>query len=211
MLERAVSAGARAVVVTVDTAVVGSKDDDGPTVWDETPDDFLHANYDGLATSADGLDLEKASDLTPDVIGWLADRTGLPVVVKGVLRGDDAHTAVEAGAAGVWVSNHGGRQLDQSIATRWALPDVSSAVASRAEVYVDGGVRRGVDVLAARGLGAQAVFVGRPALWALTVAGAEGVTRLVRHLGAELVEAMQLAGHPRWDEPASGLLHPVGE
>ena len=91
----------------------------------------------------------------------------MPVVVKGVLRGDDALDCAAAGAAGVWVSNHGGRQLDGVLTTAEALPEVAAAVGGRAEVYVDGGVRTGVDVLRALALGARAVFVGRPALWSL--------------------------------------------
>ena len=193
MLARAVAAEAGAVVVTVDTPGIGTKDD--AAVWDVTPPDFLHANHDvRLDTARDHLDLEKASDLTPGVIGWLREQTGLPVVVKGVLRGDDARRAVDAGAAAVWVSNHGGRQLNGAIATRWALPEVVDAVRGEAEVYVDGGLRRGTDLLAAYALGATAAFVGRPALWALTVAGSGGVTRLVDDLRGELVEAMRLSG-----------------
>ena len=180
--------------LTVDTPGIGTKDD-AAAVWDVTPPDFLHANHDvRLDTARDHLDLEKASDLTPGAIGWLREQTGLPVVVKGVLRGDDARRAVDAGAAAVWVSNHGGRQLDRAIATRWALPEVVDAVRGEAEVYVDGGLRRGTDLLAAYALGATAVFVARPALWALTVAGSGGVTRLVDDLRGELVEAMRLAG-----------------
>lgn len=210
MLARAVQAGARAIVVTVDTPVVGSKQDDGPTVWDETPTEFLHANHDVSLRAADHLALEKATDLTPDVIGWLGERTGLPVVVKGVLRGDDARRAVDAGAAAVWVSNHGGRQLDQAVATRWALPEVAAAVAGKAEIYVDGGVRRGVDVLTAHALGADAVFVGRPALWALAVGGSHGVVRLLSELREELIEAMTLAGYPGWGQPLGDLVHGPG-
>jgi 4-hydroxymandelate oxidase len=207
MLARAVAAGARAVVVTVDTPVVATKYDDGPSVWEGTPESFLHANLDIRLTSAtDHLRLEKASDLTPDVIGWLGDTAGLPVVVKGVLRGDDAVRAVEAGASAVWVSNHGGRQLDQAVPTRWALPEVAAAVAGRAEVYVDGGIRRGLDVLTACSLGARAAFIGRPALWALSVEGAEGVARLLDELRGELVEAMTLAGCPSLDEATDDLV-----
>ena len=107
MLERAVAAGARAVVLTADTPVVGSKEPGPTSVWDEVPDDHLHANEDIAEVPHSAL--EKAMDLTPDVIGWLARRTGLPVVVKGVLRADDARAIVSAGAAGVWVSeDHGG-------------------------------------------------------------------------------------------------------
>ena len=204
MLARAVDAGARAVVVTVDTPVVGTKYDDGTSVWEETPDDYLRTNLDLHDTSDDGLD--KATGLTPDVVSWLSGMTGLPVVVKGVLRGDDAARAVQAGASAVWVSNHGGRQLDQAMATRWALPEVAAAVGSSAEVYVDGGIRRGLDVLAACAMGASAVFLGRPALWALTAEGAAGVTRLISELGSELAEAMTLAGCACLDDVTADLL-----
>jgi 4-hydroxymandelate oxidase len=192
MLERAVAAGARAVVLTADTPVVAVKHEGPASVWDLVPGEHLHANEDlaGVRHSS----LEKAMDLTPDTIGWLAEVTGLPVVVKGILRADDATIALAAGAAGVWVSNHGGRQLDRSIATARALGPVADAVGGGTPVFVDGGVRHGLDVLAALALGAQAVFIGRPALWALAVSGADGVTRLVGTIRAELEEAMRLAG-----------------
>ena len=129
----------------------------------------------------------------------MAAATGVPVVVKGVLRADDARACVEAGAAAVWVSNHGGRQLDRTVATRHALPGVVGAVEGRVPVYVDGGIRSGLDVLAALALGADAAFVGRPALHALAVAGDRGVADLLDRLTAELAEALLLAGcrHPR--------------
>lgn len=192
MLGRAMAAGARALVLTVDTPVAGTKYDDGPSVWDPMPEGHAMANLD-LADAVDG-DLDKATDLTPETIRWLAEATGLPVVVKGVLRGDDAARAVEAGAAGIWVSNHGGRQLDRSISTAAALPEVAQAVAGAAEVYVDGGVRSGLDVLTALSLGARAVFVGRPALWALSVSGSAGVRRLLAELSDELRDALLLSG-----------------
>jgi 4-hydroxymandelate oxidase len=196
MLDAAVAGGARAVVLTADTPVVGRKEDDGPTVWSVTPSDHLLAN---LAEGEYGDDdLDKADDLTPDVIGWLAERTGLPVLVKGVLRGDDAKRCSDAGAAGVIVSNHGGRQLDGAIPTAQALPEVAAALAGTStELYVDGGIRRGEHILAALALGARAVLVGRPALWALTVGGSAGVTRLLTDLGDELEHAMRLAGVAR--------------
>ncbi|TCC10821.1 alpha-hydroxy acid oxidase [Kribbella soli] len=193
MLDAAVEAGARAVVLTVDTPVVGRKEDDGETVWDVAqPGQFLANLPDGEWTDDD---LDKADDLNPDVIGWLAERTGLPVVVKGVLRGDDAKRCADAGAAGLIVSNHGGRQLDGSVPTARALPEVAEAVAgSNLEVYVDGGIRRGEHVLAALTLGARAVFVGRPALWSLAVGSSEGVTRLLTDLGTELDHTLRLVG-----------------
>jgi 4-hydroxymandelate oxidase len=194
MLERAVAAGAQAVVVTADTPVVAAKRDQGDSVWGVTPDVFLHANEDleGVSHAA----IEKATDLAPADIGWLGEVTGLPVVVKGVLRADDAQIAVDAGASAVWVSNHGGRQLDRSISTAAALAPVAEAVGERAEVYVDGGIRDGRDVLAALSLGARCAFIGRPALWALATRGAQGVADLLGLLVEELVEAMTLAGAP---------------
>lgn len=192
MLDAAVAGGARAIVLTADTPVVGRKEDDGPTVWEVIPPGHLLANLDDDYAPGD---LAKADDLTPDVISWLTERTGLPVLVKGVLRGDDAKRCSDAGAAGVIVSNHGGRQLDGSISTAGALPEVASALAGTiTELYVDGGIRRGEHVLAALALGARAVLVGRPALWALSVGGSAGVTRLITDLGEELEHAMKLAG-----------------
>ena len=196
MLDAAVEGGARAVVLTVDTPVVGRKEDTGETVWDLVqPSQFLANLPEG---DWPDQDLAKADDLSPDVIGWLAERTGLPVVVKGVLRGDDAKRCADAGAAGVIVSNHGGRQLDASIPTAQALPEVAEALAGTStEIYVDGGIRRGEHILAALALGARAVFVGRPALWALTVDGSAGVTRLLTDLGTELDHCLRLVGCPR--------------
>jgi 4-hydroxymandelate oxidase len=164
--------------------------------------------YGNVTGTPDRQAAEHAPDLTPDVIGWLRDLTGLPVVVKGVLRGDDARVFVDAGAAGLIVSNHGGRQLDGLVPTAWALPEVVDAVAGTdTEVYVDGGLRRGTHVFAALALGARAVFVGRPTLWALTLAGAAGVTRLIEELTGELVETMRLTGVAELPGIGRDLLH----
>ena len=116
------------------------------------------------------------------------------MVVKGILRADDAGDCVAAGAAAVVVSNHGGRQLDGVVATADALPDVVAEVAGRAEVYVDGGVRRGTDVLRALALGARAVLVGRPAVWGLALGGAAGAGAVLGGLLAETEAAFALAG-----------------
>ncbi|GAA1166615.1 alpha-hydroxy acid oxidase [Nocardioides aquiterrae] len=193
MLERAVAAGARAVVLTVDTPVVGTKyaGPDVPVVWETVDPDLLRVNFDAGYDDLPGA--EKALDLGPDDLGWLADRTGLPVVVKGVLRAEDAVRSVQAGAAAVWVSNHGGRQLDRSAATASCLPDVVAAIGGRAQVYVDGGIRTGLDVLAALALGADAVFLGRLPLLAL-VEGRDGVAALHRELLRQTVDALRLAG-----------------
>ncbi|WP_238162911.1 alpha-hydroxy acid oxidase [Kribbella capetownensis] len=207
MLDAAVPGGARAIVLTVDTPVVGRKEDDGQTVWElAQPGQWLKNLPEGEWSDDD---LDKADDLSPDVIGWIADRTGLPVVVKGVLRGDDAKRCADAGAAAVIVSNHGGRQLDGSIATAQALPEVAEALAGTStEVYVDGGIRRGEHILAALALGARAVFVGRPALWALTVGGSTGVTRLLTDLGDELSHTLRLSGCARPGDLTPDLVIP---
>ena len=192
LLAAAVAAGARAVVLTVDTPVVGTKYDDGPSVWESVDPGLLRANF-GPAYDDSAPGSEKATDLGPRDIGWLRETTGLPVAVKGVLRPDDARRAIQAGATAVWVSNHGGRQLDRSLATAAALPSVVSAVGGEAEIYVDGGVRSGADVLTALSLGATGVFLGRLPLYAL-IGGGAGIAQMHRELLAELVEAMRLAG-----------------
>ncbi|SHL37569.1 4-hydroxymandelate oxidase [Streptomyces yunnanensis] len=195
LLDRARQAGAKAVVLTADTPVVGQKYSAGPSVWETVPPEHLLANVDQQGVEA--AQLEKAADLTPATIDWLRTTFGLPVVVKGVLRADDARECVAAGASAVWVSNHGGRQLDGTIATAGALRPVADALAGTdAEIYVDGGIRKGRHALTALALGATAVFVGRPTLWALTVDGAAGVQRLLTELTAELAHAMALAGTP---------------
>ena len=134
--------------------------------------------------------------LTWECIAWLRSTTSLPIVVKGVMTAEDAECAVAAGVAAVWVSNHGGRQLDACCATAIALEEVARAVRRRCEVWVDGGVRRGRDVLRALALGASAVFVGRPALWGLALDGQAGVERVLEMLRNELQVAMQLSGCP---------------
>lgn len=195
MLMAAREAGARAIALTADTPVPGRKVYSGPDVWDVVPANATHANWGKAENDIDPN--EKAASLTPEVIGWLRETIGLPVIVKGILRGDDAKIAADAGADAIWVSNHGGRQLDGAVSTARALPEVADAVAGTdTEVYVDGGIRRGEHVLAALALGARAVFLGRPILWALTVDGADGVRRLIGDLTDELREAMMLAGYP---------------
>jgi 4-hydroxymandelate oxidase len=134
--------------------------------------------------------------LTWESLDWLRGVTRLPIVVKGVLAAEDARLAVEHGVAGICVSNHGGRQLDGAIATCDALPEIADAVGQDAEVYVDGGIRRGVDVLKAVALGARAVLIGRPYLWALAVDGEAGVRRVLGLFRSELERSLALAGCP---------------
>jgi 4-hydroxymandelate oxidase len=128
------------------------------------------------------------------------------VLVKGVVRGDDARRSVQSGARGVVVSNHGGRQLDYSIATLDALPEVAAAVGGEVPVLVDGGVRRGTDVLKARALGAAAVMVGRPYLWALALDGRAGVERLLAQFRLEILTSMSLLGVKALSEIVPDLL-----
>lgn len=183
---RAGDLGAAALVVTGDAPVLATRRAGKETL---APD---------LLRSAPGLPKRPGAEQAPDATladaVELAAATGLPFWVKGVLRADDALLAVEAGAAGVIVSNHGGRQLDGAVATAHALREVVEAVDGRAEVLVDGGIRSGRDVLTALALGARAVCVARPLLWALAVDGATGVQAELERLRTGLVEAMQLCG-----------------
>ena len=195
LVARARETGCSALVLTADTPVVGSKLRPAPGAL-EIPGGMWMVNRPDRergGASADGDDQDASIGF--DTIAWLRDVSGgLPVVVKGVLRGDDAHACIEAGAAAVVVSNHGGRQLDGAIATARALPEVVEAVAGRGEVYVDGGIRRGVDVLRALALGARAVMIGRPVLWGLACGGAAGVGAVLGSLEEQLREAAALAG-----------------
>jgi 4-hydroxymandelate oxidase len=148
------------------------------------------------------------ANLTPRDIAWLQDVSGLPVIVKGVLRGDDARLAVDAGADGVVVSNHGGRQLDTAIAGADALPEVVAAVGGDAEVFVDGGVRSGTDVLKAVAMGARAVLIGRPMIWGLAAGGATGVAAVLTELQTEFANAMALCGARSVAELTPDLIAP---
>jgi isopentenyl diphosphate isomerase/L-lactate dehydrogenase-like FMN-dependent dehydrogenase len=125
---------------------------------------------------------------------WLVKRAGMPVVVKGVLRGDDAQRCVDCGVKGIMVSNHGGRHLDTTVTTAEVLAEIADAAGRHAEVYVDGGIRRGTDIVKALALGARAVLLGRPPLWGLSVAGAEGVRAVMAHMHDEMTRAMRLCG-----------------
>jgi isopentenyl diphosphate isomerase/L-lactate dehydrogenase-like FMN-dependent dehydrogenase len=197
LVQRAVAAGYKALVVTVDTPVLGRRERD---LRLGSPRQ-TYANLDDI--SAEGETLADAAKrlidprITWDDIDWLRSTTSLPFVLKGIMTGADASLAVEHGAAAVWVSNHGGRQLDRLPATIDMVAEVVDALAGRAEVYVDGGVRRGLDVAIGLALGARCVFLGRPILYALTCDGERGVAAALRIIEAELANAMALLGAPR--------------
>lgn len=211
LARRAAGAGYRALVLTVDAVVLGHRRRDErnrfslpagvemANIGTSTPD----VEGSGLAAYA-GEEFDRG--LLPDDIGWLSEASGLPVIAKGIHRGDDAAAAVDAGAAAVIVSNHGGRQLDTAIATADALAEVVAAVDGRVDVYVDGGIRRGTDVLKALALGARAVLVGRPVLWGLATGGTDGVRAVLEHLRDELVRAMTLCGAPTIGDLTSDLV-----
>lgn len=211
LCERVAAAGFGAVVLTVDSPVVASNARNRRNAFNVPPGwELPNLVPEGL--DAAGLDIYSLvagfdDTVTFDDIATVAEWAGgLPVVVKGVLRGDDATRCVEAGAAAVSVSNHGGRQLDQVISTARALPEVAEAVAGRAEVYVDGGIRRGRHVLMALALGARAVFSGRPVVWSLAVAGRDGVGHCLGELTRELSLAMALCGITTVDEVPRDLV-----
>ncbi len=205
LVERVEAAGCRALVLTADAAVLGTRERDVKNGFQLPPGlrvanaTARHATLGGV-DGGSGLARWVAEALDPGLtwadVDWLRGITRLPILLKGVVRGDDAARAVDHGAAGIVVSNHGGRQLDASPATATVLAEVVDAVAGRAEVYVDGGVRRGTDVLKALCLGARGVLLGRPVLWGLATGGEDGVLGTLGMLRAELVEAMMLAGCP---------------
>jgi len=215
LVDRVAAAGCQALVVTCDAAVLGTREGDVRTGFHLPAHLSLPNAGAGPASVAaadgdSGLARYVAEQLDPslgwDDVAWLRDRSELPLVLKGIVRGDDAARAADLGVAGIVVSNHGGRQLDAGLATARALPEVVEAVDGRCEVYVDGGIRRGTDVLAALALGARAVLVGRPVLWGLAVDGADGVQAVLRLLQGELLEAMQLAGAPTVGEVTADLV-----
>lgn len=193
VLERAVAAGASTIALTVDAAgtrVRADLDAAGDRVLDDVAAGYRINHPDPALLGPAG----HAPDLGPDDVRRVAALTGLPVVVKGVTRADDAARSLEAGARAVWVSNHGGRQLDRTQPTAWALPQVRDRVGPQVPVYVDGGIRNGLDILAALALGADAVFLGRLALYGLAVGGEQGVVDVVERLRSELRSALVRAG-----------------
>jgi isopentenyl diphosphate isomerase/L-lactate dehydrogenase-like FMN-dependent dehydrogenase len=196
MLQRAAANGYSAVMWTVDTPVLGVRHRDTRSGFE-------------LPVGVHG-DLVIDPSLTWDDLAWIREASGgLPVLVKGVLTAEDAREAVAQGVDGVVVSNHGGRQLDGSPATLDALPEVVAAVRGAVPVLVDGGVRRGSDVVKALALGASAVMIGRPAVWALAAGGSDGVALALRMLRNEVGNAMSIAGCRTVADIDGGLVAPA--
>ena len=218
LVERASAAGYRAICLTVDAPFVGRRERDIRNRFALPPGlrwkNLEPHGLDQMAASADGSALKKYIEdiwdagVTWEAVEWLLSISPLPLVLKGIMEPDDARLAVAHGAKGIVVSNHGGRQLDGAMGTATALGSIVDAVAGAAEVYVDGGIRRGTDVLKALALGARAVLIGRPYLWGLAVGGQHGVTHVLELLRAELDLGMSLAGTPSIQEISRQLIVP---
>jgi 4-hydroxymandelate oxidase len=217
LVARAASAGASALVVTVDTPLLGRREADARHRFALPPGVTMpHIQLPSPRLSAEaGASAEwitaapvVESALTWNDVDWLASLSSLPVIPKGILHPDDAVCAVDHGARAMIVSNHGGRQLDSAVASLTALPAVVAAVAGRAEVLLDGGVRRGTDVLKALALGARTVLIGRPIHWGLAVDGEAGVRHVLELLRAELALDLLLCGLANPGEVDRSLLIP---
>jgi 4-hydroxymandelate oxidase len=196
LVERAEAAGYDALVVTVDLPVVGYREADLRNRFEVAPE--LYGNL--IVPEAAGREFHEVVNFVSDPaltwgdLAWVRSLTSLPVVVKGILTAEDAALAIEHGVDGIVVSNHGGRQLDGAVTALDALEEVVTTVGDSAEVYVDGGVRRGTDFVIALALGARGVFIGRPFLFALAAGGQRGVERALSLIGAETENAMALLG-----------------
>jgi 4-hydroxymandelate oxidase len=219
LVERAVAAGCRAIAVTVDAPIGARRERDvrnGFFYPTELPasnllpagerygrPDAAHGGFVGYVNAM----FEPALDYR--ALDWLCSVSKVPVLVKGIVRADDAARAVAYGAQGVVVSNHGGRQLDTAPATASVLPEIAATVGDRTTVLVDGGIRRGTDVLKALALGARAVLIGRPVLWGLAVGGEAGVRQALTLLRNEFDIAMALAGCRHLGEITADLVRPM--
>lgn len=216
LVQRAEAAGCRALCVTVDTPVLGTRDYEKRSRF-HLPPGVERENLKGLGRTAQrGAHLTESAiyseildpTLTWDSIAWIRSFAKVPVILKGILAPEDARLAAESGAAAIIVSNHGARNLDTTPATIEALPAVMEAVAGRFPVLMDGGVRRGTDIVKAFALGAKAVLIGRPYLWGLAVGGADGVKQVVEILRTEFAAAMALCGATRLDQINRNVLWP---
>lgn len=199
--KRTEDAGGKAIVLTVDNAYQSNRDRNNRNRFDygmmsqgvPKPGEVIQP----VNPATPVMWKPHTPNLTWDYIDWVHGASKLPVILKGILAPEDAELAVKRGASGIVVSNHGGRQLDGAIGTLDALPDVVEAVGGKVPVLMDGGIRRGSDILKALSLGAKAVLVGRPPLWGLAAFGQAGVERVLWMLGAELKLSMGLSGQTK--------------
>jgi len=204
LVERAAAAGAQALVITGDAQRLGTRRRDVDNGF-MLPDGLRLGNLEGLGVAAppptsEGSQISAHFSLLNDAalcwrdLAWFRSITNLPIVLKGILTAEDARLAAEHGADAVVVSNHGGRQLDGVVATLDALPAIAEAAGDRLEIWMDGGVRSGADVVRALALGARIVLLGRPVLWGLAVGGEDGVAGVLTRLRDEIEEALVLCG-----------------
>jgi 4-hydroxymandelate oxidase len=216
LVQRAAATGYAALVLTVDVPEIGRRERDDRNAFRLSTDlrvaNFVPRTSEALQGGAAGSHLANFIQGMRDPsfswkdLAWLRSLSDLPLIVKGLVRVDDAVRAVEHGVAGIVVSNHGGRQLDTAVTGVRALPDIAAAVGDRLLLMMDGGIRRGTDIIKALALGAGAVMVGRPALWGLAADGEAGARRVLELLVKELDHAMALCGTPRLSDISPDLL-----
>ncbi|MFN3267070.1 MAG: alpha-hydroxy acid oxidase [Deinococcales bacterium] len=216
LVARAKAVGAQALALTVDAPVWGRRERDIRNQFTLPK----HIHLGNLMSGLDSLPSGRGSGLSAYVhemfkldldykdLEWLKAESGLPILVKGICHPKDAVLSLEHGADGIWVSNHGGRQLDTAPATIEVLPRVADAVAGRAPIIVDGGVRRGTDVVKALALGANAVAIGRPILWSLALGGEAAVTHTLELLRHEIDSALGLCGYGDLNVPKDLIFKP---
>jgi (S)-2-hydroxy-acid oxidase len=208
LVRRAEKAGYKALAVTVDTPILGRREADLRNRF-SLPSHLTMGNFKNVqgavssgvnnpGSTGSGLASYVAQlidqTLTWDDIAWLRKNTRLKIVLKGIISVEDALLSVQHGVDGIWISNHGARQLDTTPATIEVLPEIARAVNGKVEIYIDGGILRGTDVFKALALGARAVFLGRPVLWGLAHSGEEGVYNVLKLINDEFILAMKLAG-----------------
>jgi 4-hydroxymandelate oxidase len=205
LIERARAAKVRALCLTIDTPVLGTRNRQQRARF-ALPPDLPTPHLDASGRDRLSVVSPKREALTWKDVEWLGSITRLPLVLKGILDPDDAAEAIARGVAGIIVSNHGARNLDTAPASIDALPLIAERVAGRVPLLLDGGIRRGTDVVKALALGAKAVLIGRPYVYGLAVSGAVGVTQVIRILREELETAMALLGRPAIDEIGRSVL-----